>query len=102
MWTIYTGKRRYFSPFRKSCHIHVNGLWRKFLAPDKDNNEVRCPKFVDRGKAYSLVFIQGFDEFLEEQHGTANLDALDTLDRLAFFKHRFLNIAKGDFFGELV
>lgn len=45
-----------------------------FTEPDPNDCGVQHPKFITEGNVNPLVFIHTFDEYLNEQLGTADLD----------------------------
>jgi len=69
-----------------------------FTLPDPDDNGVQHPQFISSGRVNPLIFIQTFDEFLEEQLGTCRLDALTVSDWLVFSEHRLLSLTAGELF----
>lgn len=69
-----------------------------FTEPDPNDCGVQHPKFITEGKINPLVFIHTFDEYLNEQLGTADLDNISPVQWLAFSEHRLLSLISGKFF----
>ena len=69
-----------------------------FTDPDPNDCGVQHPAFITEGKVNPLVFIHTFDEYLNEQLGTADLDNITPVQWLAFSEHRLLSLVSGKFF----
>lgn len=69
-----------------------------FTEPDPNDCGVQHPKFIPEGKVNPLVFIHTFDEHLNKQLGTADLDNISPVQWLAFSEHRLLSLVSGKFF----
>lgn len=69
-----------------------------FTEPDPNDCGVQHPEFITEGKVNPLVFIHTFDEYLNEQLGTAHLDDVSPIQWLAFSEHRLLSLVSGNFF----
>ncbi len=69
-----------------------------FTEPDPNDCGVQHPKFITEGNVNPLVFIHTFDEYLNEQLGTADLDNIPSVQWLAFSEHRLLSLVSGKFF----
>lgn len=69
-----------------------------FTEPDPNDCGVQHPKFITEGKVNPLVFIHTFDEYLNEQLGTADLDNITPIQWLVFSEHRLLSLVSGKFF----
>ncbi|MCH5320986.1 MAG: DUF4037 domain-containing protein [Eubacterium sp.] len=69
-----------------------------FTDPDPNDCGVQHPKFINSGKVNPLIFIQTFNEFLNDEIGTADLDSITPLDWLVFSEHRLLSLVCGKLF----
>ncbi len=69
-----------------------------FTEPDPNDCGVQHPEFITEGKVNPLVFIHAFEEYLNEQLGTADLDNISSVQWLAFSEHRLLSLVSGKFF----
>ena len=69
-----------------------------FTEPDPMDNGVQHAKMISEGKVNPLIFIQNFEEFLEEQLGTADIGHLKESDWLTMSEHRLLSLTRGSFF----
>ena len=69
-----------------------------FTEPDPNDCGVQHPEFTTEGKVNPLVFIHTFDDYLNEQLGTADLDNISSVQWLAFSEHRLLSMVAGKFF----
>ena len=69
-----------------------------FTVPDPDDNRVQHPQFISSGRVNPLIFIQTFDEFLEEELGTSALDSMTAADWLTVSEHRLLSLTAGEWF----
>ncbi len=69
-----------------------------FTEPDPNDCGVQHPEFITEGKVNPLVFIHTFDEYLNEQLGTADLDNISPFQWLAFSEHRLLSLVSGKLF----
>ncbi len=69
-----------------------------FTEPDPNDNGVQHPKLISAGKVNPLIFIRTFDEFLEDQLGTQNVENLSELDFLTISEHRLLSLVSGELF----
>lgn len=84
--------------FAEELPYVYRGFSVNFTAPDEEDNGVRHPQFISEGKVNPLIFITTVSDFLTEQLGTANLDALTFSDWLSFSEHRLLSLQAGELF----
>ena len=71
-----------------------------FTEPDPNDCGVQHPEYITEGKVNPLVFIHTFDEYLNEQLGTADLDNISPFQWLAFSEHRLLSLVSGKLFDD--
>lgn len=69
-----------------------------FTEPDPNDCGVQHPQFINEGKVNPLVFIQTFDDYLNEQLGTSDLNNIKPFEWLSFSEHRLLSLVSGKFF----
>ena len=83
-----------------SCELPYSyyGYSVNFSLPDPNDNGVRRPEFIKKGRVSPLIWIQNIDDYLTEQLGTCALDKLDDFDWLSFSEHRLLSLTKAYFF----
>ncbi len=84
--------------FAEKLPYTYKGFSVNFTAPDEKDNGVRHPEFISEGMVSPLIFIMTAEEFLREQLGTADLDALTWADWLSFSEHRLLSLQAGELF----
>ncbi len=91
-------KAEIFDAFARELPYTYKGYSVNFTVPDPDDNGVQHPELITSGRVNPLIFIQTFDEFLEEELGTSDLDALTVSDWLTFSEHRLLSLTAGEWF----
>ena len=91
-------KEEVFDAFSRELPYEYKGYSVNFTVPDPNDNGVQHPEFITSGRVNPLIFIQTFDEFLEEQLGTSALDSLTAADWLTFSEHRLLSLTAGEWF----
>ncbi|MGN0493131.1 MAG: DUF4037 domain-containing protein, partial [Acutalibacteraceae bacterium] len=69
-----------------------------FTEPDANDCGVQHPELITEGRVNPLVFIHTFDEYLNEQLGTANFDNISPVQWLTLSEHRLLSLVSGKFF----
>lgn len=69
-----------------------------FTEPDPHDNGVQHPKMIFSGRVNPLIFILTFDEFLEDQLGTCDIEHLTEPDFLTMSQHRLMSLAAGSLF----
>ena len=84
--------------FSRELPYEYRGYSVNFTEPDPDDNGVQHPQFISSGRVNPLIFIQTFDEFLEEQLGTNDIEHLTATDWLTFSEHRLLSLTAGELF----
>lgn len=93
-------KENIFKAFCENLPYTYKGFSVNFTKPDLSDNGVQRPEFIDKGNVNPLIFITTFEEFLEEQLGTADLDNITGYDWLSFSEHRLLSLVRGTFFAD--
>ena len=91
-------KDEIFTAFARHLPYEYKGYSVNFTEPDPNDNGVQHPKPITSGPVNPLIFLQTFDEFLTDELGTSDLDALTAADWLTISEHRFLSLTVGMFF----
>ena len=91
-------KDEIFDAFSQELPYTYKGYSVNFTAPDPEDNGVQHPEFISEGRVNPLIFIQTFDEFLEDELGTSDLASLTAADWLTFSEHRLLSLTAGEWF----
>jgi len=91
-------KEAVFDAFSVELPYEYKGYSVNFTVPDPDDNGVQHPQFISSGRVNPLIFIQTFDEFLEEELGTSALDSMTAADWLTVSEHRLLSLTAGEWF----
>ncbi len=91
-------KDEIFDALSRELPYAYKGYSVNFTEPDPNDNGVQHPQFITSGRVNPLIFIQTFDEFLEEQLGTYDLAHLTVSDWLVFSEHRLLSLTAGELF----
>lgn len=73
-----------------------------FSSPDPADNGVRLPLFISEGKVSPLIFIQEFEEFMNEYLGKTVPTSFDYYDWLSFSEHRLLGFTSGKLFVDML
>jgi hypothetical protein len=84
--------------FSKSLPYIYNGYSVNFSDPDPDDGGVRHPELISSGTVSPLIFINTFDNYLNEYLGLNSFEGISELDWLALSEHRLLAITSGKFF----
>lgn len=91
-------KDEIFDALAQELPYEYKGYSVNFTEPDTNDNGVQHPQMISSGRVNPLIFVQTFDDFLEEQLGTSDLDRLTALDWLVFSEHRLLSLTAGELF----
>ncbi len=91
-------KDEIFTAFSQELPYEYKGYSVNFTVPDPNDNGVQHPLMISSGKVNSLIFIQTFDEFLDEQLGTNDIEHLTVPDWLTISEHRLLSLTAGTLF----
>ena len=91
-------KEHIFSELSENLPYTYKGYSVNFTEPDPDDCGVQHPKFIKEGTVNPLIFIQTFDEYLNEQLGIHDLNQIKPYEWLAFSEHRLLSLVSGQFF----
>ncbi len=91
-------KNDIWNALSESLPYTYKGFSVNFTEPDPNDCGVQHPEIITEGKVNPLVFIHTFDEYLNEQLGTADLDNISPVQWLAFSEHRLLSFVSGKFF----
>ena len=91
-------KGEIFDALSRELPYTYRGFSVNFTAPDPNDNGVQHPKLISTGNVNPLIFIQTFEEFLEEQLGTQDVENLSDLDFLTISEHRLLSLVSGSLF----
>lgn len=91
-------KEAVFDAFSRELPYEYKGYSVNFSVPDPNDNGVQHPQFIMSGNVNPLIFIRTFDEFLEEELGTSDLEHLTLSDWLTFSEHRLLSLTAGELF----
>ena len=91
-------KEEVFDAFSRELPYEYKGYSVNFTVPDPNDNGVQHPQFLSSGRVNPLIFIRTFDEFLEEELGTSDLEHLSAADWLTFSEHRLLSLTAGEWF----
>ena len=91
-------KDEIFDALARELPYEYKGYSVNFSIPDPNDNGVQHPQFISSGRVNPLIFVQTFDEFLEEQLGTNDIEHLTATDWLVFSEHRLLSLTAGELF----
>ncbi len=91
-------KDHIFAVLSEKLPYTYKGYSVNFTKPDPDDCGVQHPEFIQEGTVNPLIFIQTFDDYLDEQLGTHDLDRIKPYEWLAFSEHRLLSLVSGQFF----
>ncbi len=91
-------KNYIFSALSEKLPYTYKGYSVNFTEPDPNDCGVQHPKFIKEGTLNPLIFIQTFDEYLNEQLGIHDLNRIMPYEWLAFSEHRLLSLVSGQFF----
>lgn len=91
-------KEEIFDVFSRELPYTYKGYSVNFTVPDPNDNGVQHPQFITSGRVNPLIFIRTFDEFLEDELGTSDLDSLTAADWLTISEHRLLSLTAGELF----
>ncbi len=91
-------KDHIFSALSENLPYTYKGYSVNFTEPDPNDCGVQHPKFIKEGTVNPLIFIQTFDEYLNEQLGIHDLNRIMPYEWLAFSEHRLLSLVSGQFF----
>lgn len=91
-------KNHIFSVLSENLPYTYKGYSVNFTEPDSNDCGVQHPKFIKEGTVNPLIFIQTFDEYLNEQLGIHDLNRIMPYEWLAFSEHRLLSLVSGQFF----
>lgn len=87
-----------FSALSENLPYTYRGYSVNFTEPDPDDCGVQHPELIKEGTVNPLIFIQTFDEYLDEQLGIHDLNQIKPYEWLAFSEHRLLSLVSGQFF----
>ena len=91
-------KEEISAAFSRELPYEYKGYSVNFTVPDPNDNGVQHPQFISSGPVNPLIFMQTFEEFLEDELGTAELSSLTAADWLTISEHRLLSLTAGELF----
>ena len=91
-------KNYIFSVLSENLPYTYKGYSVNFTEPDPNDCGVQHPEFIKAGTVNPLIFIQTFDDYLNDQLGTSDLNHIKPYEWLAISEHRLLSLVSGQFF----
>ncbi len=91
-------KDEIFAALSRELPYEYKGYSVNFSVPDPDDNGVQHPQLISSGNVNPLIFLRTFEEFLEEELGTGDLERLSISDWLTISEHRLLSLTAGEWF----